>query len=121
MQIRHALREDAAAIARILREAGWFSRLETEFPEQTAARIAHLLPDGPAGADHSVYVAEADDGQVVGYTAVHWLPYFFMTGPEGFVSELFVNVAARGQGVGQSFWQQLRMKPGCAVVPGCRC
>lgn len=78
---------------------GWFSGLEAETPDQTVARIEQLLPDGPAIAPHSVYVAESE-GQVVGYTAVHWLPYLFMTGPEGFVSELFVSAAARGQGVG---------------------
>jgi GNAT superfamily N-acetyltransferase len=99
MHIRQAVKDDVAAITRILREMGWFSGLAAETPEQTEARLAQLLPDGVAAAHHSVYVAEWE-GQVVGYTAVHWLPYLFMTGPEGYVSELFVSEAARGLGVG---------------------
>jgi len=38
---------------------------------------------------------------VLGYVAVHWLPYLFLTGPEGFVSELFVRREARGRGLGR--------------------
>jgi GNAT superfamily N-acetyltransferase len=100
IKIRHAVKGDAAAIAQILHEMGWFSGLEAESLAQTAVRTEQLLPDGTVVAHHSVYVAESDEAEVVGYTAVHWLPYFFMTGPEGFVSELFVSPAARGQGVG---------------------
>ncbi len=79
---------------------GWFSGLAAESPAQTTARIENLLPYGPTVAHHSVYVAEVDEAEVVGYTAVHWLPYLFMTGPEGYVSELFVNEVTRGLGVG---------------------
>ena len=111
MQIRHAAKDDAAAIARILRETGWFSGLEAETSSQTEARIEQLLPDGPAIAHRSVYVAELE-GEVVGYTAVHWLPYLFMTGPEGFVSELFVSTAARGQGAGRQLMAAIRTEAG---------
>ena len=100
IKIRQAIKGDAAAIAQILHEMGWFSNLASESSAQTVARIERFLPDGPAAAHHSVYVAESDEVEVVGYTAVHWLPYFFMTGPEGHVSELFVSAASRGQGIG---------------------
>jgi GNAT superfamily N-acetyltransferase len=51
-----------------------------------------------ADNSHSIYVAEVD-GVVQGYAAVHWCPYLMMAGPEGYVSELFVNEAARDQGI----------------------
>ncbi|MCB9418283.1 MAG: GNAT family N-acetyltransferase [Ardenticatenaceae bacterium] len=100
MKIRQAVKKDGAEIGQLLREMGWFSGLAAETPAQTEARIARLLADVSVVESHSVYVAE-EAGRVVGYTAVHWLPYLFMTGPEGFVSELFVRETVRGQGVGR--------------------
>lgn len=100
MKIRQAVKKDGAEIAQLLREMGWFSGLAAETQAQTEARVARLLADGLVTENHSVYVAE-EDGRVVGYTAVHWLPYLFMTGPEGYVSELFVRETERGQGVGR--------------------
>jgi GNAT superfamily N-acetyltransferase len=52
-------------------------------------------------SSHSVYVAERPGGEIAGYAAVHWLPYLFMSGPEGYVSELFARDDARGQGLGR--------------------
>jgi len=49
---------------------------------------------------HTVYVAEDSAGAVVGYAAVHWLPYMLLAGPEGYVSELFIQESARGKGAG---------------------
>ena len=37
---------------------------------------------------------------MVGYAAVHWLPYLLLAGPEGYVSELFVRDSEQGKGVG---------------------
>ncbi len=36
----------------------------------------------------------------MGYGTVHWMPTLFLSGPEGYVSELFVEETARGQGAG---------------------
>jgi GNAT superfamily N-acetyltransferase len=49
---------------------------------------------------HSVFVAESADGRLTGYVSVHWLPYLFLRGPEGYVSELFVSEDHRGNGIG---------------------
>lgn len=57
---------------------------------------------------HSVYVGENSAGVVVGYLAVHWLPSLFLTGPEGYVSEIFVGASARGQGVGTALLQAVQ-------------
>ncbi len=44
-------------------------------------------------------VAEGVDGEIVGYAAVHWFPNL-MKGGDGYISELFLREAARGQGIG---------------------
>ncbi|MBN1887452.1 MAG: GNAT family N-acetyltransferase [Thermoflexales bacterium] len=65
---------------------------------------------------HSVYVAESVQGGVVGYASVHWLPYLFLLGPEGYVSELFVKTEARGQGVGSQLLDVIKAE---AQARGC--
>ena len=48
---------------------------------------------------------------------MHWLPYLFLKGPEGYVSELFVRESARGQGVGGELLRKIETEArarGCA-------
>jgi GNAT superfamily N-acetyltransferase len=48
---------------------------------------------------------------------VHYLPYFFLPGPEGYVSELFISAEARGQGIGTALLEQViaeARRRGCA-------
>lgn len=99
-QIRTAGRQDAAAIADILRNQGIFERLNRQAPEETCAQVEHELALCQADDSHTVYVAEGAGGQVEAYAAVHWLPYLMHAGPEGYISELFVRDTARGQGLG---------------------
>jgi GNAT superfamily N-acetyltransferase len=70
-----------------------------------------------ANESHSTFVAEDPTGVVAGYSSVHWRPYLFMSGPEGFVSELFVSEGARGQGVGREL---LRVIESEARARGCQ-
>jgi GNAT superfamily N-acetyltransferase len=100
VQIRKAQTTDADAITYILRTLGWFAHLNSEPVETTRERIAHHLDVCFSDKAHSVYVAENSAGEVVGYGAVHWMPTLFLAGPEEYVSELFVDESARGQGVG---------------------
>jgi len=99
LQIREAQTQDAPAIAAIVRELGWFAHINAEPLESTVARITSHLALCNADDSHSVYVAELE-GVVRGYAAVHWCPYLLFTGPEGYVSELFVADEAREQGIG---------------------
>lgn len=104
IEIRPADLGDAPALALLLRELGWFTHMNagdaasptTENTDRVMLHLEKCL----ANSSHSVYVAQDDEGEIVGYTAVHWLPYLFMTGPEGFISELFVRETARGYGLG---------------------
>ncbi len=99
---------DTNAITHILHALGWFAHLNSESVETTQKRIARHLESCNAADGHSVYVAESSAGDVVGYGAVYWMPTLFLPGPEGYVSELFVGEAARGQGVGAKLLEAMK-------------
>ncbi len=99
--IRPAVVSDAPAIAALLQELGWSARLVALAPEAASAQVARHLAANLADRSHTLLVAERA-GVALGYVAAHWLPYLFMSGPEGFISELFVATAARGTGLGSA-------------------
>lgn len=104
--IRPAEARDAAAIAAILRETGWFDHVNDAPPGEAEARVAaHLALC--AAPNHTVLVAE-EAGRALAYAAVHWLPYLMLPGPEGYVSELFVREEARGRGLGRRLLAEVR-------------
>jgi GNAT superfamily N-acetyltransferase len=59
-------------------------------------------------------VAELD-GRVVGYAAVYWLHPAF-SGPEGYLSELFIRTDASGKGVGTALLETVKIE---AIARGC--
>jgi len=93
---------DAPPIARILRELGWFKHLCSETDHQSVACIEQHIALCTADECHSVYVAATQEHKVVGYSAVHWLPYLFLSRPEGYLSELFILADYRGLGIGEA-------------------
>jgi GNAT superfamily N-acetyltransferase len=101
MRLRKATIEDAEALASLLTEIGWFEVFKNESLEESSRRVRAELELCLADDSHLVCVAESEEGGIVGYVSVHWLPYLFMRGPEGYVSELFVRDSARGRGVGR--------------------
>jgi N-acetylglutamate synthase-like GNAT family acetyltransferase len=116
VQIRKAGTEDAPAIAEMLRALGLFAHLAIEAPQTTLERVTRHLALCNADSSHSVFVAHNPAGELVGYGAVHWLPYLILTGPEGYVSELFVPESCRGRGVGS---QLLKVMQAEARERGC--
>jgi GNAT superfamily N-acetyltransferase len=114
--IRSATAQDAAALAHILRELGFFSQVNSETPQSTRARIARYLQFYDRDDCHSLYVAVNATGKVVGYGAVHWNYYLFLAGPEGYVSELFVCAAERGKGTGSRLLEAIKEE---ALARGC--
>lgn len=100
IKIRRARGEDVPAIAGILRGLEIFTRINEEPPAATEQRIGHHFELCAAGDSHTIYVAELPNGIIAGYAAVHWLPYLLLTGPEGYVSELFVHNYEQGRGIG---------------------
>jgi len=106
--IRKATENDVPAIADILRSQQTFAHINQEPPANTEQRIRHHFNLCVASPSHSIYVAEETTGRVVGYAAVHWLPYLLLAGPEGYVSELFVHVAAQDRGIGTLLLDEIR-------------
>ena len=120
VSIRPATQADVGAIASILRGLDWFIHFEQESVDETKARISQHLALCQADDSHTVLVAEHTDeneeSAVLGYVAAHWLPYLMLTGPEGYVSELFLHEAARGKGIGRRLLEEIKNQ---ARVRGC--
>jgi GNAT superfamily N-acetyltransferase len=109
--------EDAEAINGIIREVGWFEHLQSEFHEITEKRVRQHIALCLADNSHSSFVAETEDEKVVGDSSEHYLPYFFLKGLEGYVSELFISANTRGQGIGTALLKQVIIearKRGCS-------
>jgi GNAT superfamily N-acetyltransferase len=100
--IRPAIYADVPALAGLLRNFGYFPRLENEPLERTREMVTAQLERAIAGDAHTVLVAADQNEHLLGYAAVHWLPYLFLPGPEGYVSEIFVHKDLRGQGAGRA-------------------
>jgi hypothetical protein len=112
IQIRKATDQDAPAIAELLRSLELFAHIQAQTPETVREQVSLNLGLCTADNSHSVYVALNPTGEIVGYCAVHWLPYLLLPGPEGYVSELFFtgiiprsrdrrSIAENGQGRSQ--------------------
>jgi len=100
IQIRKATDQDAPAIAELLRSMGLFAHINAETPQSTREHVSRHLGLCQADNSHSVFVALDTAKEIVGYCAVHWLPYLLLSGPEGYVSELFLREPSRGLGIG---------------------
>ena len=117
MRIRNVQTEDAFAINRILRDLSWFPHINEEPEQATDQRIRQHIALCQQDDSHTIFVAENEQGEVVGYTAIHWLPYLILKAPEGYVSELFIAGSERGKGVGSKLLEAVKeeaMKRGCA-------
>jgi GNAT superfamily N-acetyltransferase len=101
IEIRKASAQDAAQLAELLKDIGWFESFKNEPVETAIQRVRFHVEQCLADHSHSLFVAQVADGAILGYGSVHWLPYLFLQGPEGYVSELFVRESARGQGIGR--------------------
>lgn len=116
LTIEPARTADAPALATLLRGLGIFTRINTQTPEDTLAQVSAMLAANFTDASHTILVARAPDGRLAGYCAAHWLPYLILAGPEGYVSELFVDEACRGQGVGRALLDAMKAE---AARRGC--
>ncbi len=117
MQLRKATIDDAAELASLLRGIGWFEYLQRQSKDEAREHVKAQLARCLADESHFTYVAESDDGKIIGYISAHWIPYLFMRGSEGYVSELFVRDGVRAQGVGRQLLDLVTMEAkrcGCA-------
>jgi GNAT superfamily N-acetyltransferase len=100
IQIRPALPQDIPALAEVLRSVEWFTPLIETPLQELHKRMLRSLELCLNDDSHLVLVAEGLKKDILGFVSVHWLPYFILDGPEGYVSELFVHKDARGLGAG---------------------
>jgi GNAT superfamily N-acetyltransferase len=115
--IRKARQADTQALTDLLVGLNWFEHyFAGASREALQDRVGPHLERCLADISHSVYVAEMAQGDIVGYLSVHWLPYLFLPGPEGYISELFVRAEARGQGIGSELLEAAREE---AEARGC--
>ncbi len=122
--IRKAEASDVPAIADLLRSLNFFAYINAEAPQSTQERVARHFAQCAADDSHMILVAlgtgragQTPGRAVVGYSAVHWLPYMMLAAPEGYVSELFVREECRGQGIGRQLLEAIKaeaQKRGCS-------
>ena len=117
IMVRQAVETDAKGIAVILRELEWFDLLNAEDLKHTVSRTQKWLRVCHSDDSHSVYIAEGEDGRVMGYASMHWLPYLYLDGPEGYLSELFIREDDRGHGIGTLLLEYIKaeaQRRGCS-------
>ena len=114
--IRKAQPEDAPGLSEILRSVDWFTALIELSPEELAAQVTRNLEADSASDSHSIWVAETGAGRLVGYIAIHWLPYLFLEGQEGYISELYVHKGVRGAQIGTRLLETVKEE---ALQRGC--
>jgi GNAT superfamily N-acetyltransferase len=106
--IRKVQPGDALALTTLMRGLGLFMRIANEPLEKTLAVITRHLELCLVDRSHSIYIAEDQVGELAGYIAVHWLPYLFLPGSEGFISELFILETDRGAGLGSRLLEAVK-------------
>ncbi|GAK52285.1 hypothetical protein U14_03536 [Candidatus Moduliflexus flocculans] len=107
VRIRTATQADAAGIASIIREMGWFVSVNAETEAETVERITAVFEKAENSSSYVAFVAETAE-EIVGFAALHVLPYLIHTGNDGYLSELFIRESARGQGVGTALLQTVQ-------------
>ena len=116
MLIREATEADAPGIAAVLHDIQELHSV-TDCPvEETCGRVAGALATAVPSPSTVVLVAMTDDGNIVGYCSVHWVPFLFFKGPEGYVTELFVRQSHRSKGVGTALLEEVQRR---AKLKGC--
>lgn len=106
MSIRLANPGDIPGITDILRNLGWFDKLSQAPLEVAQGQIGRHLALCMSDESHTVYVAE-EGGVIEGYVSVHWIPFLFLRGPEGYISELVVADPNRGHGIGAQLLEKV--------------
>jgi GNAT superfamily N-acetyltransferase len=87
--------------------------------ENTARTIRANLERVEASGSSTAYVAEVLEGTIIGYAAVHWVPFLFLPGGEAYLTELFVRPSHSGKGVGSNLLETVVTEPqrrSCARV-----
>ena len=82
--------DDAGSLAAFLSRVNSLSDVS-----DTEALLSRLV-----GCDHHTVLVAKKRDSLVGYTAVHWIPFPLYGGTEGYISELFIDDSIQGHGIG---------------------
>lgn len=96
--IRKASPAHAPGFARLFAEL----LLETDMKnhEKCIRSFSHELKTCLKSKECSVYFAQDRQKKIIGYIVAHWIPFPFIMGHEGYVSNLIVLKTCRGEGIG---------------------
>ena len=97
LQVRQAVQQDCEQVAALLASS------EGDCCDQPSSKkpIEEAVQACIDTLTCEVYVAE-QEGRIVGYIAVHWIPFPMLQGREGYISDLLVTQDCRGCGIGRS-------------------
>ena len=112
MILREASISDVAGIASVIRDISEIKAVAGCTPEEVHERVSRALAEAAAGKSSTILVAILDDGEIAGYCSVHWIPFLFFTGPEGYISELFIRQDSRGKEVGSALLDEVKRLAG---------
>ena len=119
MRIRKAIESDAKSIAAVVHAMVELAAVVSRSVETTTRTIDLNLQRMASSGSSTAYVAENAEGGIVGYCAVHWVPFLFLEGGEAYVTELFVRPADSGKGIGSALLQTVvaeSKRRGCSRV-----
>jgi GNAT superfamily N-acetyltransferase len=117
MKIRKAGSSDAMAVAAILKEVGWFKAANQAEMAALATRVGEVIEATLEDKWNLTLVAEEDAGPVTAFICAHTAPVLFLSGPELYISSLYVREKSRGLGVGGALLEAMReyaAQTGCA-------
>jgi len=100
MNVRNATEADAPAIATLLRAMPDLRSVASGTLDETKQKWQPNLRAAVTSTTSTILVAETAEGKIAGYCAVHWVPFLFLAGGEGYVTELFVHPDNSGNGIG---------------------
>ena len=110
--IRPYATTDSEAVVNLI--AGY--RAEDHARSVDRSVIAATLHVFAASAQDCIFVADIE-GEVVGYVAIHWVPFPMIQGCEAYISDLLVSPSVRGAGIGRRLLETVESEArerGCA-------
>ena len=105
--IRPARPSDATEISEVLLQIEDLKSVTVIGREAIKARVSQQLAIADASPQSTVLVAIGADGSIAGYGSVHWAPFLFLAGSEGYITELFITPANRRHGLGTALLQAI--------------
>lgn len=107
--IREARSSDAVALGALSEE--FAAHQGKPFDEsRLESHASNVIADCDADDSHRLWVAANDEGIVVAYISVHWVPFLLLQGAEAYVSELMVQSRYRDCGIGRQLLDRVEQE-----------